>query len=136
MMIEQTYITDRGRRRRRMVRVDLNEVRRGLGIQTAEDRRDWQRVRKLLEAKVGESQFDIWLEPVELIAIDSDRKLVLALPPATAGWTRERFGRVLAACASSVGREVRFADQPELCALGAEAPSRSTFPNNRKEAAG
>jgi DnaA N-terminal domain len=136
MMIEQTYTTDRGRRRRRMVRVDLDAVSRGLGIPTAEDRRDWQGIREVLKAKIGESQFDIWLEPGELIAIDGDRKLVLSVPHATAGWTRERFGRALAACASSVGRDVRFADQPELCALGAEPPSRSTFPNHQKEAPG
>ncbi len=136
MMIEQAYITDRGRRRRRLVRVDLDAVRRGLGIPTAADRRDWQRVRELLKAKVGESPFDIWLEPVELLAIDGDRKLVLAAPPATAGWTRKRFGRVLAACASSVGRQVRFADPPELSAVSTEAPTRSTFPNNHEEAAG
>jgi DnaA-like protein len=135
MMIEQTYITDRGRRRRRMVPVDLVAVRRGLGIPTAEDRRDWQRIRDLLKAKVGESPFDIWLEPVRLIAIDSHRKLVLAVPPATAGWTRERFGRVLATCASSVGRDVRFADEPELRAVGA-VQSSSTFPSNQKEGAG
>jgi hypothetical protein len=136
MMIEETFISDRGRRRRRMVPADLHAIRRGLGIPTAEDRRDWQQIRELLRAKLGESQFDIWLDPVELIAIDSDRKLVLAAPPATDGWTRERFGRVLAASASTVGREMRFAEKPELCALGPEGPSRSTSPNNnRKEAA-
>ena len=136
LMIEQTYITDRGRRRRRLVRVDLDAVRRGLGIPTAEERRDWQRIRELLKAKVGESQFDIWLEPVELVAIDTDRKLVLAVPPAAAGWTRERFGRILEACTASVGRDARFADEPERRAVGAEAPNRSTFPTNQKEAAG
>ena len=136
MMIEQTFITDRGRRRRRMVPVDLDAVRRGLVIPTAEDRRDWQEIRELLKAKLSESQFDIWLEPVELIAIDSERRLVLGSPPATAAWTRERFGRVIATCASSAGREMRFADPPERCALGAGAATRSTFPNNQKEAAG
>ena len=50
MMIEQTYITDRGRRRRRMVAVDLDAVRRGLGIPTA-DRCDWQWIRDLLKGK-------------------------------------------------------------------------------------
>jgi DnaA-like protein len=95
-----------------------------------------QQIRELLKAKLSESQFDIWLEPVELIAIDGDRRLVLGAPPATAAWTRERFGRVIATCASSAGREMRFADPPELCALGAGAPTRSTFPNNQKEAAG
>ena len=119
-----------------MVPVDLDAVRRGLGIPRAEDRHDWQRIRELLKAKLGESPFDIWLERVELIAIDSDRTLVLAAPPAIAGWTRQRFGRVLAACASSVGREVRFADEPERRAVGVEAQSSSTFPTKQKEAAG
>ncbi len=70
MMIEQNFITDRGRRRRRIVPVDLDAVRRGLGIPTAEDQRDWQQIRELLRAKVGESQFDIWLEP----SADRDRQ--------------------------------------------------------------
>ena len=135
MMIEQTFITDRGRQRRRMVPVDLDAVRRGLGVPAADDRRDWQQIRELLKAKVGESQFDIWFDPVELIAIDSDRKLVLAGPPATAAWTRERFGRVLATCASRVGREVRFAKETERHAFGTNAPSRSTFSTNQEEAA-
>jgi hypothetical protein len=137
MMLEETFVSDRGRRRRRMVPVDLDAVRRRLGIPTAGDQSDWQQIRELLTAKLGKSQFEIWLGPVELIAIDRDRKLVLALPPATAGWVRERFGRVLAACASSEGREMRFAEKPELCALSPDGPSSSTFPNkDRKEAAG
>jgi len=136
MIIEQTYITDRGRQRRRMVRVDLDDVRRGLGIPTAEDRGDWQRVRELLEDGVGESTFAIWLDPVELVAMDGDRMFVLAVPPATAGWTSEGFGRVLAACASQVGREVRFADEPERHAVRTSAPGSSTFSTNEKEAAG
>jgi len=136
MIIEETYITDRGRRRRRRVRVDLDGVHRGLRIPTAEDRRDWQHIREVLEDRVGESTFAIWLEPVELIAIDGDRRFVLAVPPATAGWTSERFGRVLAACASRVGRAVRFADEPERQAVGPDSRSRSTFSTNQKEAAG
>lgn len=119
-----------------MVPVDVDAVRRGLRIPTAGDQRAWQQIRELLKAKVGESQFDIWLEPVELIAIDSDCELVLAVATATAGWTRERFGQVIAACASYAGCEVRFAEEPERRAVGADAPPSSTFPNNQKEAAG
>jgi hypothetical protein len=87
ILVEQTFITERGRRRRRMVRVDRDEVRRGLEIPTAGNRREWQQIRELLEETVGESTLEIWLEPVELIAVDGDRKFVLAAPPATAGWT-------------------------------------------------
>lgn len=115
--------------------VDLDAIRRGLGVPTAEDRHDWNQIRDHLKNTLGESQFDIWLEPVELVASDSDRVLVLALPAATAAWLRDRFGGVLAASASSVGREMRFAERPEICALATDGPSRSTFPNNRKEAA-
>ncbi len=97
-------MTDYGRRRRRLVRVDLDEVRRGLGLPTAADRGDWGRIRALLEAAVGECTFEIWLAPVELIAVDSDRRLVLAAPPATASWTTERFGRVLARCEAAQAR--------------------------------
>ncbi len=118
MIVEQTYVTDRGRRRRRMVRVDLDEVRRGLGLANAQDRGDWQRIRELMGGTVGESSFAIWLEPVELIAVDGERRLVVAVPAARAAWTTERFGRVLAPCADRVGRELRFASDPEIRAFG------------------
>jgi hypothetical protein len=116
--VEQSYVTDHGRRRRRLVRIDLDEVRRGLGIPTATDRSDWQRIRELLEETVGESTFAIWLEPVELIAVDGECRLVLAVPAATASWTTNRFGRLLANCSARVGRELRLADEPERIALG------------------
>jgi len=118
MLVEQIYVTERGRRRRRMVRVDLDAIRRGLETPTAADRREWQQVRELLEQTVGETMFAIWLEPAELIAVDSDRSLVVAVPPATAAWTTERFGRLLAQCADRVGHELRFASDPEVEALG------------------
>ena len=116
--VEQSYVTERGRRRRRLVRIDLDEIRRGLGIPTAADRGAWQGIRELLEETVGESTFAIWLEPVELIAVDGERRLVLALPSATAAWTATRFGRLLANCSARVGRELRLADEPERVALG------------------
>jgi hypothetical protein len=134
MMIEQTFITDRGRQRRRMVPVDLDAIRRGLGIPTAEDRDDWQRIRQLLEGTVGESTFAIWLEPAELIAVDGDRRLVVAVPAATASWTTERFGRLMARCADRVGRELRFASEPEVHALG--GAERGVQQPRQKEAAG
>ena len=118
MLVEQTCFTERGRRRRRMVRVDLDEVRGGLGVPTTADRGDWRRIRPLLEETVGESTFAIWLEPTELIAVDGECRLVVAAPAATASWTTERFGRLLATCAARVERELRFASEPEVHALG------------------
>jgi hypothetical protein len=133
VIVEQTYVSERGRRRRRMVRIDLDEVRRGLGTPTAADRLDWQRIRKLLQATVGESTFAIWLDPAELIAVDGQRQLVIAVPAVTASWAVERFGRLLARCADRVGRELRFATEPEVQALG-DAGRR--FQKPRQEAAG
>ena len=79
--------------------------------------------------------FAIWLEPVGLIAIDSDQRLVLAAPAPTAAWTTKRFGRLLAATASEVGREVRFASEAERHAFDACAPG-DPIQINPKEAAG
>ena len=116
-----------------VVRVDLDAIRRGVEIPTAADRREWQQVRELLKHTVGETMFAIWLEPAELIAVDGDRSLVVAVPPATASWTRGRFGRLMAECADQVGRELRFASDPEAHALGgAERPVQPP----RQEAAG
>ncbi len=133
MLVEQAVVSERGRRRRRMVRVDLDELRRSLGLVSAADRVDWQRIRELLEGTVGESTFAIWLEPVELIAVDGERRLVVAAPAAAAAWTAERYGRLLASCAQRVGRELRFASEPEVCALG-DAERRVEQP--RQEVAG
>ncbi|MGH2869080.1 MAG: hypothetical protein ACRDNK_16160, partial [Solirubrobacteraceae bacterium] len=118
IITEQNYVTDRGRKRRRAVRVDLAEVRRGLGLPTADDRALWERIRLGLTELVGESMFAIWLEPLELIAVDGDGVLVVAAPAPTAAWVRGRFGRLMAGCAQRVGRELRLADEPERVALG------------------
>jgi DnaA N-terminal domain len=133
ILVEQTYITDGGRRRRRLVRVDLDEVRLGHGLATACDRGDWQRIRELLERTVGETTFEIWLDPAQLVAIDEQRRLVIAVPAATASWTMDRFGALLASCADRVGRELRFASETELRAL-ASAQRPDSQP--RREVAG
>jgi hypothetical protein len=80
----------------------------------------------LLEA-VGESQYEIWLEPLELLAVDRDGTLVLSAPAATASWLRTRFGRLIARCAESVGRELRLADEAERAAA-ATLPASSGTP--------
>ena len=133
VIIEQTFLSERGRKRTRGVRVDLDEVRRRLGMPNAVDRRDWQQIRELLRATVGESTFAIWLEPAELIAVDDKRRLVIAVPATTAAWMAKRFGRLLTSCAESVGRELRFASEPEVQALGS-AERRVQQP--RREVAG
>ena len=117
MAVEESYLTDRGRRRRRKVYVDLDQVRRGLALPTTDDRGDWERIRGLLAEAVGESRFAIWLAPLDLVAIDLVGKLVIGVPPQTAVWVWDRFGRALSTCARRLGRELRIATEPERAAL-------------------
>ena len=117
MLVEESYLTDRGRTRRRKVNVDLEEVRRGLALPTTDDRGVWERIRGLLGETVGESRFAIWLAPLELVAVDRAGKLVIGAPPETAAWVWDRFGRALTTTAERLGRELRIATGPERAAL-------------------
>ncbi len=117
--IEETYLTDRGRRRRRRVNVNLNEVRRTLGVPGPADHAAWEQIRQLLVERVGESTFDIWLDAVQMVAVDTDGALVLDGPEGTRGWVRERYERVIATCAGRAGGTVRFASEAQAIAVGA-----------------
>ena len=134
VVLEETYLTERGRKRTRHVRVDLDEIRRRLGLPTASDHNYWTRLRKQLRQAVGDTQFAIWLEPIELVAIDSQGALVIAPPPATRDWVQKRFGRVLSECAQRESRQLRFADDAERSAFGRHddipptTPGRGEFP--------
>ena len=135
VIIEEDFVSDRGRRRRRSVRVDLDEVRRGLEVPRAEHLSVWRQIRDQLQRRVGEDMFAIWLEPVELIAVDRDERLVIAAPAPTADWTSKRFSRLIAATASEIGHGFRFANEAERHALAACAPTDPIL-INPKEAAG
>lgn len=117
VFVEQTFVTDRGRTRRRLVPVDLNEIRRNLNMPAPGDRTAWQSIRAQLFDTVGESTFAIWLEPIELIAVGNERELVLATHEQTASWVRVRFGRLIVTCAQRIGRQVRLAAEPERRAV-------------------
>ena len=126
IFVEETYVTAHGRKRRRSVRVDLDEVRRHLGIPGLVDRDDWEQVRNELRELVGDSTFEIWLQPLELIAVDPVGTLVIAAPAATRGWVEQRFSRVLARCAEQQSRALRLANEPERRAFGREERARSS----------
>ena len=82
----------------------------------------WRELRAELRRAVGESTFEIWLEPLELVAI-RDGKLLIDAPRATRAWLTKRFGRVLEACARDVfgpGIEV------DLASRGAGKPAEAT----------
>jgi hypothetical protein len=136
-VVEETFVSARGRTRRRPIRVDLDEVRRGLGLPGAGDRTDWDEIRKRLSELVGESMFEIWLEPLELIAIDPSGALVVDAPPATFSWLRHRYGRVIGRCAEEASRSLRFAEEPERKAFARDdratsSPVRAVHINQRE----
>ena len=110
-------MSERGRRRRRRVTVDLVAVRAQLVALRPADRGVWDQIRALLIEAVGESMFEIWLSQLELLAVDRDGRLMVGTPEATRGWVCTRFGRLLERCADRAGRRIRFADEREQAAL-------------------
>jgi hypothetical protein len=76
----------------------------------------WLDRERLLEA-IGESTFELWLAPLELVAVDITGALLVEVPAVLLGWVSERFGRLLAETARTVGRAVRIADERERLAL-------------------
>jgi hypothetical protein len=113
ILVEQTFVTPHGRTRHRAVPVDLDEVRRRLGLPSLTDRNDWDQIRNRVHQVVGDSNFEIWLEPLELIAIDPGGALVIDAPPTRLSWLVHRFGRVLTHGAEGASRQLRFADEAE-----------------------
>jgi len=120
VLIEETYRSERGRQRRRTTRVELCDVRRSLGMPAAQDHQDWRQLRDDLARTVSDTTFEIWLEPLQLIAIDSTTAaLVLSGPSATLAWLEPRFGRLIGRCAERIGRRVRIAAEIERQAMTA-----------------
>ncbi len=117
--IEETFTSGRGRRRSRQVNVDLDEVRRALGVPGPCELADWERIRELLAEAVSEDTFAVWFEPVTVIAIDRDGALVLDAPPELKSWLSGRFARLIEHAAERVGRATRIADLAQSAAMGA-----------------
>jgi hypothetical protein len=117
--IEETYTTTRGRTRSRQVNVNLDEVRRALGIPGPSDFADWARIREVLAETVSEDTFAVWIEPVKLIAIDQHGALVLDAPPDLRSWLSGRFARLVERAAESAGRATRIADVAQSAAMSA-----------------
>jgi hypothetical protein len=116
LVVEESFVTGRGRRRTRRVAVDLAAIRASLALPEPTDRIAWERTRMLLAATVGESTFEIWLAPLELIAVDSAGAVLIAAPDATANWIRGRFGHLLSQCGEQAGCAVRLANPAERAA--------------------
>lgn len=66
----------------------------------------WSRVQAELAGAVGEETYRIWLEPLTVRELSHGR-LEVEAPAQAYGWVRDRFGRVMQACVTSVmGDEV------------------------------
>jgi hypothetical protein len=123
ILVEQTYVTERGRKRRRRVAVDRAAVRARLRAAGEADLAAWDQARAILREAVGESTFEIWLAPLELIAIDLEGTLIVSAPDETVGWIADRFARVLDDAAQHAGRPLRVADEAERKAAESLAPA-------------
>jgi hypothetical protein len=128
VLVEETYVTDRGRTRQRAVTVDLGVVRARLRAAGGADRAAWDQIRAVLLDVVGESTFEIWLAPLELIGVDVDGALVVSAPRETVGWVARRFGRILDSAAEQAGCRLRIADELERRAAEALSPASAPGP--------
>jgi chromosomal replication initiator protein len=61
----------------------------------------WSRVQAELAGAVGEETYRIWLEALRAREL-ADGRLRVEAPAPTHGWVRDRFGRVMQACVTSV----------------------------------
>ena len=119
LFFEATYLTPRGRRRRRKVAVDVAAIWAGLVAPSAADSRDWLRVRELLSKRLGATMFEIWLGAIGLRAVNTEGSLILVAPDATRKWVRERYGWLIARAAEQIGRRVIIADAARAAAIAA-----------------
>jgi hypothetical protein len=75
-----------------------------------------------------ESTFEIWLAPLELLAVDLDGALVVSAPRDTVGWVARRFGRILDSAAERAERRLRIADELERRAAETLSPTTAPAP--------
>jgi hypothetical protein len=125
--------------RRRKVTVDLDELRRSLRLPTASDLADWRHIREQLTGGLPASTFAIWIDPLELAAVDlGDGALLLACPEGMVGWVSDRFLPLIERCTAERGRPVRIADRTQLAALHTSAsdPAGQRIAAQRERRAG
>ena len=73
----------------------------------------WEAICAALRRRVGDSEFELWLSPLEFRGLDGD-VLTLGAPPATQAWVAKRFGAALAASAKEIvgaDVDVRFGER-------------------------
>lgn len=68
---------------------------------TTDDDAIWARFQAELRRTVDEAAYELWLEPLRLVARDGTR-LVVTAPDERRTWVADRFGRILRGCAAAV----------------------------------
>jgi chromosomal replication initiator protein len=81
----------------------------------------WRELRADLRRAVGESTYEIWLEPLELVAV-RDGKVLINAPAATRPWVTKRFGRLIETRAKAA-----FGSDAEV-ELSSQGPDRRDEP--------
>jgi chromosomal replication initiator protein len=102
----------------------------------------WSRLQAELALAVGEPTYGIWLAPLRPVALRGDA-LLLATPPHSHRWIRDRFGRLLQSCAEGalgpdVVVELVSEDKPaeERASPHHDRPGRRGLPARSAPAAG
>jgi chromosomal replication initiator protein len=91
----------------------------------------WREIRVRLRAVLGDSQYTVWVEPLELHSLQGDTLYVTG-PEQTAGWLRKRYGPALKRCVREVlGPDAQIAftgeqQTPEPSGGGAQVRSRES----------
>ncbi|HEY2161896.1 MAG TPA: DnaA/Hda family protein, partial [Solirubrobacteraceae bacterium] len=92
----------------------------------SEPPRAWHEIRDELRRSVGDSNYELWLSPVEAQQPDPE-VLVLSVPPDKHSWVVERYGRIIEACAAQImgpGARVQFT--PAATGTGAAGAGTGT----------
>jgi hypothetical protein len=117
MFVNESYVTDGGRKRTRRVPVDVDAILEKLRAPYPADEAAWRAIRTLMHETAGESTFGIWLSQLELAAVDLEGSLVLVGPEDTLAWVQHRFDPLISRCCQHAGRTLRFATKAQQLVL-------------------
>jgi chromosomal replication initiator protein len=86
----------------------------------------WTEIRARLRQALGESTYEVWIAPLEVIGLEEGR-LVLKGPTPTQAWVAKRFGPTLERCAQAV------LGKPVEVAIGTAAGHPRTPPGSNED---
>jgi chromosomal replication initiator protein len=97
-------------------------------VPDADSAHAWRRIRAEMRRAVSDSTWHLWLEPLEVVRLESNT-VVIAAPAESRAWVEASFARLLAACAAAVlGSGTRI----QLVARGSETSAAAPPPRARE----